>query len=104
MMKNTSAGSIILPTLNAARGVDMSEKPHVTVPGKVEKIIQSPDPKEPEKAQINIEKADPLYQEVRIENTLTDKEGKEVKLKKGAKVDVTIEATDSGVVPKPPTE
>jgi len=82
----------------------MSEKPHVTVPGKVEKIIQSPDPKEPEKAQINIEKADPLYQEVRIENTLTDKEGKEVKLKKGAKVAVTIETTDSGVVPKPPTE
>lgn len=82
----------------------MSEKPHLTVSGKVEKIIQSPDPKEPEKAQINIEEADPLYQEVRVENTLTDKDGTEVKLKKGAKVAVTIEATDSGVVPKPPAE
>ena len=80
----------------------MSEKPHVIVPGKVEKIIPSPDPREPEKAQIKIEKAEPLYQEVRIENTLTDKEGNEVKLKKDAKVAVTIEATDSGVVPKQP--
>ena len=80
----------------------MSEKPHLVVPGKVEKIIPSPDPREPEKAQINIEKADPLYQEVRIENTLKDKEGNEVKLKKGATVAVTIEATDSGVIPKPP--
>jgi len=84
--------------------VRTSEKPHVTVPGKVEKIIQSPDPKEPEKAQINIENADALYKEVRIENTLTNKDGKTVKLKKGAKVDVTVEATDSGVVPKPPDE
>jgi len=80
----------------------MSEKPHMTVPGQVEKIIPSPDPREPEKAQINIEAAEPLYREVRVENTLKDKEGNVVKLKKGAKVAVTIEATDSGVVPKPP--
>jgi hypothetical protein len=80
----------------------MTENPHVIVPAKVEKIIPPPVPREPEKAQINIENADPLYQEVRIENTLTDKEGNEVMLKKGAKVSVTIEATESGVIPKPP--
>jgi hypothetical protein len=80
----------------------MSEKPSVTLPGTVEKIITSPDPSEPEKAHINIEEgATPLYKEIRIENTLTNEDGEEVKLKKGAKVEVTIDANPSGVVPKP---
>ena len=80
----------------------MAEKPSVTLPGIVEKIITPPDPSEPEKAQINIEEgADPLYKEIRIENTLTDENGNEVKLKKGAKVEVTVEANPSGIVPKP---
>jgi hypothetical protein len=80
----------------------MTEKPSVTLPGTVEKIITSPDPREPEKAQINIEQgAEPLYKEIRIENTLTDENGNEVKLKKGAKVEVTVEANPSGIVPKP---
>ena len=83
----------------------MAEKPSVTLPGRVEKIIAPPDPREPEKAQINIEAgADPLYREVRIENSLTDDEGREVKLKKGAKVEVTLVANPSGVIPKPPLE
>ena len=30
----------------------MTEKPNVTLPGKVEKIIKSPDPSEPEKAKL----------------------------------------------------
>jgi hypothetical protein len=79
----------------------MPEKPNVTLPATVEKIIKSPDPRMPEKAQINIERgADPLYQEIRIENTLTDKDGKQVKLKEGAKVDVRVEANPSGIIPK----
>ena len=74
----------------------------MTLPGRVEKIIESPDPREPEKAQINIEDgADHLYREVRIENKLTDQEGRKVKLKKGAKVAVTVEGSDSGVIPRP---
>lgn len=77
----------------------MSEKPSVTLPGTVEKIIPSPDPREPEKAQINIEEADHLYKEVRIENTLTDEEGNQVKLKEGAQVEVTVEANPSDVAP-----
>jgi hypothetical protein len=60
--------------------------------GNLEKIIKPIDPSEPEKVQINVEGAEPLYQEIRIENTLTDKKGEEVALKVGAPVDVTIEA------------
>jgi len=79
----------------------MADNPSVTLPGTVEKIILPADPAEPEKAQINIDEgADPLYKEIRIENSLTDEGGNEVKLKKGAKVDVTVEANPSGIVPK----
>jgi hypothetical protein len=73
-------------------GVLMTEKPSTTLPGTVEKIIKSPHPSEPEKAQIAIEGADHLYKEIRIENTLTDENGNEVRLKPGAEVEVTVEA------------
>jgi uncharacterized protein YfaS (alpha-2-macroglobulin family) len=78
----------------------MPDKATATMPGTVEKIIQSPDPTEPEKAQIGVEGADHLYREIRIENTLTDENGDEVRLKEGAKVDVTVEAHASATVPK----
>ena len=78
----------------------MPEKPSVTLPGTVEKIITAPVPVEPEKAQISLEDGDPLYREIRIENSLTDEEGKKVKLKRGAKVEVTVEANQSGIIPK----
>jgi predicted DNA-binding antitoxin AbrB/MazE fold protein len=71
----------------------MSDKHSVTLPAVVDKIIESPDPKEPDKAQINIQQgADPLYREIRIKNSLTDKNGKEVPLKEGEEVEVTVEA------------
>jgi hypothetical protein len=73
-------------------GEHMTEKPNVTLPGTVEKIIKPSQPNEPEKAQIAIEGADMLYREIRIENSLTDENGQEVRLKKGAEVDVTVEA------------
>ena len=69
-----------------------AEKPAVTLPGTVQKIIHSPDPRIPEKAEIAIEGADELYKEIRIENTLTDGKGNEVELSQGAEVDVTVEA------------
>jgi hypothetical protein len=47
------------------RGAD--DKPSTTLPGTVEKIIKSPDPTEPEKAQITVEGAEELYREVRID-------------------------------------
>jgi hypothetical protein len=74
----------------------MSDKPSTTLPGTVEKIIKSPSPSEPEKAQIAVEGADHLYRELRIENVLTDDDGKKVSLKQGAEVEVTIEASPEG--------
>jgi len=82
------------------KGECMTEKPNVTLPGKVEKIIKSPDPSEPEKAEISVEGADTLYQEIRIENALTDEDGNEVRLKKGAEVEVTVEAEKDATTPK----
>jgi hypothetical protein len=42
----------------------MSEKPSTTLPATVERILESPHPKEPEKAQIAVEGADELYREL----------------------------------------
>jgi len=44
-----------------------------------------------------------LPAEVRIENSLTDDKGNEVKLKEGAKVEVTVHAPPSEVIPKDKT-
>jgi hypothetical protein len=78
----------------------MTTKPKTTKLGTVQKIIKSPLPGEPEKAEIAVEDADHLYREIRIENTLEDEKGKKVKLKPGAQVDVTIEADPKETVPK----
>lgn len=79
----------------------MEEKASVTLPATVEKIIPPATPHDEEKAQLNIEKgAEPLYKEIRIENNLVDEDGNEVKLKKGAKVEVTVEADKTAVVSK----
>jgi hypothetical protein len=77
----------------------MTEKPSVTLPGTVEKILKS-EASEPEKAQIAIEGGDDLYREIRIENSLTAENGDEVRLKEGAEVDVTVEADPEATKPK----
>ena len=46
----------------------MTDKHSTTLPATVEKIIKSPSPSEPEKAQISVEGADHLYKELRIES------------------------------------
>jgi hypothetical protein len=71
-----------------------------TKPGTVETIIKPPDPLDPKKAQIHVHGAEPLYQEIRIDNTLTDENGAEVKLKEGAEVEVHVEADKSATTPK----
>ena len=78
----------------------MTKKPKTKKPGTVTKIIKSPLPDEPEKAEIAVEGADDLYKEIRIENTLEDEKGKKVRMKKGAQVDVTIEADIKTQPPK----
>lgn len=74
--------------LDAAR---IPKQLSVTLPGTVQ-IIPSPGPSQPEKAQIRIVGADPGYRELRIENTLTDENGGDVRLKNGAHVQVTVRA------------
>ena len=63
----------------------ISEQPRTVISGTVDKVIPSPTPSQPEKAQIAIE-GDHGYRDLRIENSLTDEHGDEVKLKKGAHV------------------
>jgi hypothetical protein len=77
------------------------EKPSTTLPGTVEKIIQPPNPAEPEKAEISVDGADELYREIRIENTLTDEKGQRVALKQGVPVEVTVEADAADTTKKP---
>lgn len=77
----------------------MSTTASTTLPGTVEKIIPSFNPAEPEKAQIEIETAEHLYREIRIDNELIDENGDPVRLKEGATVEVTVEATQEAVVP-----
>ena len=75
-----------------------TQRPNTILPGIVETIIESPHPNEPEKAQIAIEGADDLYREIRIENTLRDKNGGDVSLKLGARVKVTIKVERPGTI------
>jgi hypothetical protein len=89
MAKPRTAKSARITELNldTAR---ISEQPSTTIPGTVDKIIPSPRPSQPEKAQIAVGGADHGYRDLRIENTLTDEHGDDVRLKKGAHVEVTV--------------
>lgn len=78
----------------AERNLDSArvpEQPSATMPGTVDKIIP-PLRSRPEKAQIAIDRADRRYRDLRIENSLIDENGDEVKLKKGTHVEVTVAA------------
>ncbi|HVA95389.1 MAG TPA: hypothetical protein VNI36_10870 [Candidatus Dormibacteraeota bacterium] len=66
------------------------QRPSTAMPGTVNKIVQSSGPNQPEKAQITVDVPDRKYRDLRIDNLLTDERGCDVKLKKGAHVEVTI--------------
>jgi hypothetical protein len=68
------------------------EQPSATMAGIVDKIVPSPRPGQPEQAQIAVDGAARRYRNLRIDNTLTDEHGDDVKLEKGARVDVTVTA------------
>jgi len=75
--------------------------PNVSRPAIVEKIIVSPHPSEPEKAQIAIEGAEDFYRKICIENTLKDENDGEVSLLPGgAQVRVTVKAKSPATVAK----
>ena len=69
--------------------------------GTVQKVIRSADPREPEKAQINIHDADALYREIRVENEVVDDKGGKERLRAGAEVDVIVEADSSATIKRP---
>jgi hypothetical protein len=85
----TRSAQIAELNLDTAR---IPEQPNVTMSGTVDKIIPSPRPSQPEKAQIAVDGADHRHRDLRIENTLNDEHGDDVKLKKGAHVEVTVAA------------
>jgi hypothetical protein len=70
------------------------EQPSTILKGTVDKILP-PAPSQPEKAQIGVDGADEGYRDLRIENILTDEHGDDVRLKKGAHVEVTVTARDA---------
>ena len=74
----------------------MTEQPSAATSGTVEMVIKSPVPSEHEKVQIALDGADHAHTQIRIENTLTDKYGEEVGLKRGAKVQVTVRSRAAG--------
>jgi hypothetical protein len=69
--------------------------------GTVAKVIKSPLPGRPEKAEIDIHDADDLYREIRVENELVDEDGGKAALKPGAQVDVILEADSDATLKKP---
>jgi hypothetical protein len=69
--------------------------------GTVQKIIEPVFPGEPEKAEIHVNGADPLYREIRIENVVTDSEGRKAGLKDGAEVAVIVETDSSDTIKNP---
>jgi hypothetical protein len=77
----------------------MERKPKTTKSGRVKKIIKSPDPSVPEKAEVEVHGADDLYKEIRIDNVLQDEHGKKVKLKESASVEITVEADKKATTP-----
>lgn len=68
------------------------EQPSVTMPGTVDKIIPSTHLSQLEKAQIGVDGADHRYRNLRIANNFTDEHGDDVRLEKGAHVEVTVTA------------
>jgi hypothetical protein len=68
------------------------EQPSTIVLGTVDKIIPSPRPSQTEEAQISVDGTGRRHRKFRIENTLTDEHGDNVRLKKGAHVEVTVTA------------
>ena len=76
----------------------MPEKPSVTLPGTVNRVIPSLSPHNAGTVEISVHTAHDLHQEVRIENTLTNESGGKVSLKLGSPVEVTITA-EAGSTP-----
>jgi hypothetical protein len=67
-------------------------RPWKTVPAVVNKVLPAKYPNTPDKVEVSISAADPLFKEVRLENALNTPDGQTVALRGGARLDVTFEA------------
>jgi hypothetical protein len=85
----TRSARIAEQSLDLARN---PQHPSVTMPATVDKIIAPPRTSQVEKAQIAVDGAHRPHKDLRIENALLDENGDDVKLKKGAHVEVTVTA------------
>jgi hypothetical protein len=74
-----------------------SEPASLIMDGTVRKIIRPRRAHKPESAQIALNVIDKMHRDLSIENSLTDEHGDDVKLKKGAPVEVTVTAKDESV-------
>ena len=79
----------------------MSKRKRKKLRGTVQRVLKPIVPRDPEKAEINVEGADDLYREIRVENVLTNENGEKVRLKPGAEVDVILEADADATTKKP---
>jgi hypothetical protein len=77
----------------------MTDIAKTTKPGTVSDIIPALDPRL-DRAEIHVHDPEPLYEELRVPNSLRDEDGNEVQLKKGADVEVHIEAHKDATAPK----
>ncbi len=68
----------------------IAEPPSTTITGSVQKIIPARIRGNPGKAVIVLDEAERPYRTIRIDDTLIDEHGGDVRLKKGAHVDVTV--------------
>ena len=78
----------------------MHKKKRKKLRGTVRKVIKPFGLNEPEKAQIDVDDADDLYKEIRIENVVADEDGEKAQLKPGAEVDVIVEAESDATTNK----
>ena len=75
-------------------------RPSRTVPAVVNKIMTPTFLPQMDKVEISIGSADELFREVRLDNVLTNIDGKPVALMSGAHVDVTFEADLCDTIPR----
>lgn len=67
--------------------------------GRVRKVIKPLHRGMPEKVQIEVDGADELYRDLRIENAMQDGNGNKTKLTEEMPVEVVIEASDHRAAP-----
>lgn len=94
MAKPRMSKSARIAELNLDTARLPEHQPSVTMPGTVDKIVPSAGPSQPERAQIAVHGAEKQHRVLRIDNALVNKYGDDVKLRKGAHVDVTVETKE----------